>query len=382
MTRIQVLIVAAGRGERLGGTVPKQYLPLAGVPLVRHAADGFTGHPGVTRVLVAIRAEDRALAEACLPGLELVEGGAERQETVLRGLEAMEGDPPDLVLIHDAARPLVDGACVDRVIAALSDHDGAIPALPVIDTIKRAGTDERIAGTIDRTTLRRAQTPQGFRYAALLAAHRAAAPGATDDAAIAENAGLDVVLVRGSERMMKVTVMEDLMLAERWLPVLEPRVGSGFDVHGFCPGDHVILGGVRIPHDQGLEGHSDADAGLHALTDAILGALAEGDIGALFPPGEMKWRGADSAIFLAEACRRVAARGGRIAHLDLTLICERPKIGPHREAMRARIAGIAGIEPGRVGVKATTTEGLGFTGRREGIAAQATATLLLPALAS
>jgi 2-C-methyl-D-erythritol 4-phosphate cytidylyltransferase/2-C-methyl-D-erythritol 2,4-cyclodiphosphate synthase len=296
------------------------------------------------------------------------------------GLESLAAAPPARVLIHDAARPFVDRGTIDRVLAALDDAPGAIPALPVKDTVKR-GLSGRVAETLDRTALWRAQTPQGFDYAAIFAAHRAAQGSElSDDAAVAERAGLAVRLVAGSEANFKVTTAEDLEQAERLLLARhgDVRTGQGFDVHAFGPGDHVWLCGVKVAHEGGLVGHSDADVGLHALTDAILGALGAGDIGQHFPPSDPKWRGAPSHLFLSHAGALVASAGGRIAHLDVTLICERPKIGPHRDAMVARIAEILGLERGRISVKATTTEGLGFTGRGEGIAAQAVATIRLP----
>jgi 2-C-methyl-D-erythritol 4-phosphate cytidylyltransferase/2-C-methyl-D-erythritol 2,4-cyclodiphosphate synthase len=286
------------------------------------------------------------------------------------------------VLIHDGARPFVAAAVIERVLAALADGPGAIAALPVVDTLKQADGG-RIAGTRDRSGLWGAQTPQGFRFAEILAAHRAAAgEDLTDDAAVAERAGLAVTLVEGSRENMKVTSQDDLAVAERWLRGAqeETRVGQGFDVHAFGPGGHVTLCGIRVPHDAGLVGHSDADVGLHALTDAILGALGAGDIGSHFPPSDPQWRGTDSGRFLVHARDLVAAQGGRLLHLDVTLICERPKIGPHRDAMVARIAGLLDLPAGRVNVKATTTEKLGFTGRGEGIAAQAVATIALPPL--
>jgi 2-C-methyl-D-erythritol 4-phosphate cytidylyltransferase/2-C-methyl-D-erythritol 2,4-cyclodiphosphate synthase len=289
------------------------------------------------------------------------------------------------VLIHDGARPFVDAGTISRVLAALDDHDGAIAAIPVTDTIKRAVGD-RIAATVERDGLWAAQTPQGFRFMAILAAHRQAAAqgmsGFTDDAAVAQWAGLDVAVVPGEIANRKVTTPADLAEARRLFegaaPPLLPRIGHGFDVHAFEPGDHVTLCGVRIGHDCGLKGHSDADVGLHALTDAIYGALCEGDIGMHFPPSDQRWKDAGSDLFLAAAAGRVVARGGRIAHVDVTLVCEAPRIGPHSPSMRSRIADILGVTIGRVSVKATTTEGLGYTGRREGIAAYATATILLP----
>ena len=385
MTKTTALIVAAGRGQRFGGSLPKQYAALAGVPLLRHTLGAFARHPAVGRVRAVIHPDDRDLYEAAARGLDIAEpvaGGASRQESVLRGLESLEDDAPARVLIHDGARPFVSAAIIDRVLAALETSPGAIAALPVVDTLKQE-SEGRIAATRDRSGLWGAQTPQGFRYAEILAAHRAAAgEELTDDAAVAERAGLAVALVQGSRENLKVTSQEDLRSAERWLRAMqdETRVGQGFDVHAFGPGDHVTLCGIRVPHEAGLVGHSDADAGLHALTDAILGALGAGDIGDHFPPSDPQWKGADSGKFLIHARDMVAARGGRLLHLDVTLICERPKIGPHRAAMVARIAGLLDLPAGRVSVKATTTEKLGFTGRGEGIAAQAIATIALPPL--
>lgn len=378
------LIVAAGRGERAGGGPPKQYRPLAGVPVLRRSLMPFLAHPRVTGVRVVIadgQHDDYAGATAGLDLMAPVIGGAERQESVRRGLESLVAEDPDVVLIHDAARPFVPGAVVDRVLDALAGVSGALPVLPVVDTLKR-GIDGMVGETVSRDGLWRAQTPQCFRYPEILAVHRAAAdgPAATDDAALAERAGLSVALVEGSEDAAKLTTADDLARAEaRLSALLETRVGTGFDVHRIGPGDAMMLGGVAIPHNRALVGHSDADVALHALTDAILGALADGDIGAHFPPSDPQWRGAASDRFLADAARRVRDRGGRIRHLDLTIICERPKIGPHRDAIRARIARICEVAVDRVSVKATTTERLGFTGRQEGVAAQAAATLALPA---
>ncbi|MEO3430104.1 bifunctional 2-C-methyl-D-erythritol 4-phosphate cytidylyltransferase/2-C-methyl-D-erythritol 2,4-cyclodiphosphate synthase [Pelagibius sp. CAU 1746] len=382
-----VLIVAAGRGQRFGGSLPKQYATLAGVPLLRHTLRAFTAHPAIGRVRAVIHPDDRDLYDAAAEGLCLAEpvaGGASRQESVLRGLESLAEEAPARVLIHDGARPFVSAAVIDRVLAALEDSPGAIAALPVVDTLKR-DREGHIAGTQDRSGLWGAQTPQGFRYAEILAAHRAATgEELTDDAAVAERAGLEVALVEGSRENIKVTSQDDLRTAEHWLRGApgqvgaETRVGQGFDVHAFGPGDHVTLCGVRIDHDAGLVGHSDADVGLHALTDAILGALGAGDIGSHFPPSDPQWKGAESGRFIRHARDLVAARGGRILHLDVTLICERPKVGPHRGAMVARVAELLDLPAERVSVKATTTEKLGFTGRGEGIAAQAAATLALP----
>jgi len=384
MTNSIALIVAAGSGTRLGGEVPKQYLPLAGRAVLRHSVEIFLRHPAISGVRAVISPEHRALYDGAIAGLAMlppVAGGASRQDSVRNGLESLSDLRPDLVLIHDAARPLLTAAIVDRTLAALDDAPGAVVAVPVIDTLKR-GQDGRIARTVDRSALWRAQTPQAFRYADILAAHRKA-KGATmtDDAAVAEAAGLPVKLVMGADDNFKITTTDDLRRAERLVGagVQEFRTGTGYDVHRFAAGDSVTICGVRIPHDQSLEGHSDADVGLHALTDAILGTIGAGDLGSHFPPGDPQWRGVDSARFLTHAAGLVAAKGGRIVHVDVTLICERPKIAPHRAAMIARIAAILGLDEARVSVKATTTEGLGFTGRREGIAAQAVATVALPA---
>ncbi|PWC51805.1 2-C-methyl-D-erythritol 4-phosphate cytidylyltransferase [Azospirillum sp. TSA6c] len=378
------LIVAGGSGQRFGAERPKQYLDLAGKPVLRRTVEAFLSHPQVTGVRVVIDPTWRDAYDAALSGLALpdpVVGGASRQDSVRNGLEALAADgAPDLVLIHDAARPLIDADTIAAVIAALDSTPGAIAAVPVADTLKR-GSGDAITGTVDRDGLWRAQTPQGFRFPAILEAHRAAAGlSLTDDAAVAERAGLTVALVPSKEDNFKVTTPDDLTRATRTImsSLWDVRTGSGFDVHRFTDGDFVTLCGLRVPHSHGLEGHSDADVGLHALTDAILGALAAGDIGSHFPPTDPRWRGADSAKFLRHAADLVAERGGVIAHADVTIICERPKVGPHRAAMADRIAQILGIEVGRVSVKATTTEQLGFTGRREGIAAQAVATVRLP----
>lgn len=374
------LIVAAGRGVRAGGDLPKQYQRVAGKSLLRHAIEGIAAAGLAVRVVY--NPEDAGLYEAAVADLDLlspIAGGATRQESVSAGLEALAGEPPSLVFIHDAARAFTPSAVVARLLASLVEagNDGAVPALPVTDSI-RTGTSH-FTGEVDRSALLRVQTPQAFRFDAILAAHRAAAPGATDDLAIAMAAGLKVAVVAGDEHAFKVTGPEDFLRAEAMLAGQFRSVSaSGFDVHRFGPGDHVWLCGVRIPHSHGLIGHSDADAGLHALTDAILGCIGAGDIGEHFPPTDPRWAGAASDRFLAHAADLVAAAGGRIDHVDVTLICERPKIGPHREAMRARIAAVLRLPLGHVSVKATTTELLGFTGRQEGLAAQAMATVRLP----
>jgi 2-C-methyl-D-erythritol 4-phosphate cytidylyltransferase / 2-C-methyl-D-erythritol 2,4-cyclodiphosphate synthase len=373
------LVVASGRGERFGGDRPKQYLPLAGKPLLRHCLEQFCDHARIDRVRPVVHPDDAALYAAAAAGLDLLDpvaGGATRQESVRLGLESLADHPPQWVLIHDGVRPMVSPAVIDRVLHALRSHPAALPALPVIDTLKR-GEHGVVVATIDRTGFYRAQTPQGFSYAEIIAAHqRLAGAAVTDDAALAEAAGLEIALVEGDEDNMKITEAADLARAERLLAALwRPRTGLGFDVHRLAPGDGVVLLGVRVPCRLRLVGHSDADVGLHALTDALLGTLGAGDIGAHFPPSDPRWAGADSAIFLRHARDLVAAAGGRIEHVDVTLICEQPKIGPHRAAMMARVAQLLALPPGRVSVKATTTEGLGFSGRGEGIAAQAVATV-------
>lgn len=368
------LIVAAGRGTRFGGPEPKQYLPFGDRTVLAAAAMAL--RPFMP-VLCVIHPDDRERYCTATAGLDLlppVFGGPDRQASVRNGLEALAGDPPEHVLVHDAARPDVPAAVVRRLLEALEAHDGAAPGLPVADTLKRV-EEGRSVGAVPRDGLWRIQTPQGFRFPALLEAHRKAAPAAfSDDTSLAEAAGLSIAVVQGDARLEKVTEPGD---AAR-LAGPDIRTGHGFDVHRFAPGDGVTLCGVRIAHHRTLAGHSDADVGMHALTDAILGALAEGDIGRHFPPSDPKWKGAASEIFLASARDMAAARGGRILHCDVTLICEAPRIGPYRAAMRAELARILAVPLDRVSVKATTSERLGFTGRGEGIAAQATATLSLP----
>ncbi len=380
------LIVAAGRGVRAGPGGPKQYRALGGEPVLRRTARALLGAPGVDQARAVIHVDDARAYAAAAAGLALdppAIGGPTRQDSVLRGLEALAdagARPDDLVLIHDAARPFVSPATIVGVLAGLASHPGACPVLPVADTIRRV--ENGFAGpTLDRSGLVRAQTPQGFRFGPILDAHRAAAGAElTDDVAVAAAAGLAVLLTPGEEANVKLTTAEDFRAAEARLREgerMDVRTGTGFDVHAFAEGAEVTLCGVRIAHSRGLAGHSDADVGLHAIADALFGAIAEGDIGRWFPPSEARWKGAASEIFLAKAAERVAARGGRIANVDCTLICERPKIGPHADAMRAEIARILGIGVDRVSVKATTTERLGFAGREEGIAAQAAATVVL-----
>jgi 2-C-methyl-D-erythritol 4-phosphate cytidylyltransferase/2-C-methyl-D-erythritol 2,4-cyclodiphosphate synthase len=387
MAGVAAVIVAAGRGSRAGGDLPKQFRPIGGEPMIRRSLLMLVEHPNVGPVQAVIRPEDLALYLASMDGIDVRQpafGGATRQASVRAGLEALQSSKPDIVLIHDAARPFASAALVSRAIAATEQSGAAIPVLPVTDTVKTVDAAGRVEKTLDRTSLRLVQTPQGFAFPALLAAHRrAAAEGRedfTDDAALAEWAGLKVRVFPGEPGNIKITTEDDFARAEAivFATLGDVRTGTGIDVHAFGPGDHVTLGGIRIPHDRALLGHSDADVALHALVDAILGALAEGDIGAHFPPSDPQWRNASSDRFLAFAVERVKARGGRIGHLDLTIVCETPRIGPQRDAMRARIAALAGIAIERVAVKATTSEKLGFTGRGEGIAAYATATIRLP----
>jgi 2-C-methyl-D-erythritol 4-phosphate cytidylyltransferase / 2-C-methyl-D-erythritol 2,4-cyclodiphosphate synthase len=383
MEQAFALIVAAGRGSRFGGELPKQYLPLGGAAVLRHAVAAFAGHPRIANVLVTIRPEDRDRFTRALAGITVlppVAGGPTRQASVRLGLEALAVHRPRLVLIHDGARPFADRALIDRVVGGLARAPAAIPALAVRDTLKR-GDNGIVRDTVDRSELWRAQTPQGFRFEAIFAAHRAfAGRELTDDSAVAEAAGLRPLLVAGSEGNLKVTTAEDLAAAERLFATRhgDVRVGHGVDAHAFGPGDRVVICGVEIPHIAGLVGHSDADVGLHALTDAVLGAIGAGDIGMHFPPSDPQWRGAASERFLRHAAELVRARDGIVAAADVTIICERPKIGPHRRAMTERVATILGVDPDRVSIKATTTDGLGFTGRGEGVAAQALATVRLP----
>jgi 2-C-methyl-D-erythritol 4-phosphate cytidylyltransferase/2-C-methyl-D-erythritol 2,4-cyclodiphosphate synthase len=369
------IIVAAGRGTRAGGDLPKQWQMLNGQPVLAHTLAAFAGVP---RVLV-IHPDDRARAEAIAGDAQIVEGGATRDASVMNALLALEGRGVAHVLIHDGARPLVSAAVIDRVRGALEASPAAAPALAVTDALW-TGTQGLVSGTRDRTGLYRAQTPQGFHYDAILAAHRAHPGGAADDVEVARAAGLAVTIVEGDENNLKLTFPGDFDRAAAIMKGrgMDLRLGNGFDVHAFCEGDHVWLCGVKVPHGKGLLGHSDADVGMHALTDAIYGALAMGDIGRHFPPSDPQWKGAESHIFLRHAAELARSHGYAIANCDVTLICERPKIGPHAEAMRAALADIMGVEIGRVSVKATTSEQLGFTGREEGIAAIATAALMKP----
>jgi 2-C-methyl-D-erythritol 4-phosphate cytidylyltransferase / 2-C-methyl-D-erythritol 2,4-cyclodiphosphate synthase len=374
LPRTAGVIVAAGQGLRAGQLLPKQFAPWRGKPVVRHSAEALAA-AGIAPIAVAIPdgANDVAAAAlAGIPGIRLVIGGATRQQSVLRALEVLTDDAPDLVLIHDAARPGLRSLVLERLIAALQTSPGAIPVLPVADSL--AHVEGNLMGAAaPREALRRIQTPQAFRYAAILAAHRAwqGERNASDDAQVARAAGFEVALVEGDEALHKLTYAADFAAA---LPTI--RVGTGFDVHRLAEGEELWLCGVRIDHPLGLSGHSDADVAIHALVDAILGAIGAGDIGSHFPPGEPEWRGASSDRFLLRAVGLAAEAGYAIGNVDLTIVCEAPKISPHREAMRARLADLLGCDISAVSVKATTTERLGFTGRGEGIAVQAAATLM------
>jgi 2-C-methyl-D-erythritol 4-phosphate cytidylyltransferase / 2-C-methyl-D-erythritol 2,4-cyclodiphosphate synthase len=389
---IAAVIVAAGRGIRAGGDRPKQFRLIDGRAVVSRVLDPFVGNPRISCVAVVIHTDDRALFEKSVEGhlenpklLVVANGGATRQISVQSGLEALAERAPELVLVHDAARPFISGDQIDLAIREGQRSGAAIPGIAVVDTIKLVDEQGLVVATPDRSRLRAVQTPQAFRFDSLLEAHRKAVREGredfSDDGALVEWAGLAVHVFAGDPSNVKLTRMEDFEHAERRQAIaradLVVRLGTGFDVHAFAPGDHVWLGGIKISHDQGVAAHSDGDVVLHALTDALLGALAEGDIGVHFPPSDPQWRGASSDRFLAFAATRVRARGGLIDHLDATILCETPRLGPHREAMRARIAEIVGIGVDSVSVKATTTERLGFTGRREGLAAQAAATVRL-----
>ncbi|HEX8443827.1 MAG TPA: bifunctional 2-C-methyl-D-erythritol 4-phosphate cytidylyltransferase/2-C-methyl-D-erythritol 2,4-cyclodiphosphate synthase [Allosphingosinicella sp.] len=380
--RTVALVVAAGSGTRAGAAVPKQFARLGGKPLLAHAVDHLL-HPAIDEIRVVIGPGQEelytgAIGSAALPSP--VFGGASRRESVRNGLEALsESGAVGRVLIHDAARPFVPGNVLDRLVGCLDDHDGVVPVLSVVDTLAKA--DRSLGEVVPRETLVRVQTPQAFHFDAILSAHRAWSDGrdATDDAQIARAAGMSIAMVPGDAALDKITMPEDFVRAEQRLgSALVSRTGLGFDVHALAEGKELWLGGLLIPHARGLKGHSDADVVLHALTDAILGAIGEGDIGTHFPPSDPRWRGAASAQFVEHAVGLVARGGGRIDHADMTVICEAPKIGPHRDAMRARIAGLLRLPETRVSIKATTTERLGFTGRGEGIAAQAVVTVRMP----
>ncbi|MGJ4889027.1 bifunctional 2-C-methyl-D-erythritol 4-phosphate cytidylyltransferase/2-C-methyl-D-erythritol 2,4-cyclodiphosphate synthase [Bradyrhizobium sp. HKCCYLRH3099] len=385
--RTAAILVAAGRGLRAGAGGPKQYRSIGGRTVIHRALAAFADHPEVAVVQPVVNPDDIEVFNAAVSGLRHeppAHGGATRQASVLAGLEALVPHKPEIVLIHDAARPFVTPAVISRAIVAANKTGAAIPVVPVTDTIKEVGAAGDITATPERAKLRIAQTPQTFKFETILEAHRRAARDGltefTDDAAIAEWAGLTVATFEGDVANMKLTTPEDFVREEARLAASlgDIRTGTGYDVHAFGEGDHVWLCGLRVPHSKGFLAHSDGDVGLHALVDAILGALADGDIGSHFPPSDMKWKGASSDQFLKYAIERVTARGGRVANLEVTMICERPKIGPLRDQMRARIAEISGVDIARIAVKATTSERLGFTGREEGIAATASATIRLP----
>jgi 2-C-methyl-D-erythritol 4-phosphate cytidylyltransferase/2-C-methyl-D-erythritol 2,4-cyclodiphosphate synthase len=372
------LIVAAGKGDRLGGNLPKQYANLGGKSLLAHSVDAFAAHPGIASILVVIGHGQEDSAKAALGGRKIggfVTGGAERHHSVKAGLDALSGSGATRVLIHDAARPFLPSEVIDRLLAALDEADGALPALPVVDTLALGG--DVLGEPVDRVGLLRIQTPQAFRFDAIMTSHERWNGGiATDDAQMARAAGYTVAVVAGDPALEKITHAADLSLANaRMEAVRSIRTGLGFDVHRLEAGTSLWLCGLRLEHEFGLAGHSDADVALHAIVDALLGAMGEGDIGSHFPPSDGQWKSARSELFVAHACKLVAERGGTIEHVDLTIICEEPKIGPHRTAMRERLAELLHVGIDRTSVKATTTEGLGLTGRREGIAAQAIATI-------
>jgi 2-C-methyl-D-erythritol 4-phosphate cytidylyltransferase/2-C-methyl-D-erythritol 2,4-cyclodiphosphate synthase len=390
MVQVAAVVVAAGSGVRAGGDRPKQFRTIGGETVLRRSLAMLVGMPAIGVVQPVTRPEDRELFAAATASMTTsallppVAGGATRQASVRAGLEALERHAPDIVLIHDAARPFATRALAERAIAAAQKTGAAIPGLAVTDTIKSIDAHGLVGETLERSRLRAIQTPQAFAFAPLLEAHRRAQrenrQDFTDDAALAEWAGMQVAVFEGEPGNIKITHPEDFMRAEAMqaAQLSDVRTGTGVDVHAFGPGDHVMIGGVRIAHTAALTGHSDADVGLHALVDAVLGALADGDIGSHFPPSDPQWKGASSDRFFTFAVERVKARGGMIAHLDLTVVCEAPKIGPHRDAIRQTVARLAGIDISRVAVKATTSEKLGFTGRSEGIVAYATATVRLP----
>lgn len=390
---VAAVLVAAGRGERAGGLTngPKQYRMLGSKPIIRHTLERFLAHPRIGRIVVAIHADDSALFDDAIKELDAevisVTGGPTRQASTHLALQALAGEGTDKVLIHDAVRPFVDLALLDRVIEAVDSTHGALPAIAVSDTLKRAGNDDLVQETVPREGLFAAQTPQGFPLVKIREAHHAAHQAGlnhfTDDAAIAEWAGIPVRLVHGSTNNMKITWPEDVRSAQEkiegsTMQFPDVRTGNGYDVHSFEEGDHVTLCGVAIPHDKKLSGHSDADVGLHALTDALLATCGAGDIGTHFPPSDPQWKGAASHLFVEHAVKLVRERGGRIANADITLICEAPKIGPHREAMTTELARMLCISDDRISIKATTNEKLGFVGREEGIAAIATASVVYP----
>lgn len=370
------VIVAAGRGTRAGGEIPKQWQRLGDQQVASYALQTFRDHPRIHHLVLVMSPDD--IAAGITPDIApdaIVPGGATRKESVLAGIEALT-DHVDFVLIHDAARPLISASTIDRVLDALATHQGAAPALPVTDTLWH-GQNGKVTGLQNRDSLYRAQTPQGFHLDLLLAAHQVSDAEATDDVAVARAAGLDVAIVQGDEENIKITTPGDFARAKKLMgQQMDIRCGNGYDVHRFGPGDHVWLCGVQVPHSRSLQGHSDADVGMHAVTDAIYGALGMGDIGQHFPPSDPQWKGAASHIFLEHAVKLADELGFAIGNVDCTLVCEHPKIGPHQAAMKAALAGIMGLDAERISVKATTSERLGFTGREEGIASLATVTLI------
>ncbi|MBL4800800.1 MAG: bifunctional 2-C-methyl-D-erythritol 4-phosphate cytidylyltransferase/2-C-methyl-D-erythritol 2,4-cyclodiphosphate synthase [Emcibacter sp.] len=381
--KVAVLIVAAGRGHRVGADLPKQYIPLAGKTVLHHTINSFLQVPYVELIQTVIHQDDKELYLKATQGLTIqppVNGGDTRQESVMKGLQSLASHEPDIVLIHDAARPFISPKQIENIIVKAVQHGAVIPTIPVVDTVKRV-TDGKIEETMDRNQFARAQTPQAFRFKLIFMAHkRMEGKEFTDDSAIAEACGIQVLTLPGDENNFKITTAEDLKKAEYMIKetLTDIRTGTGFDVHAFESGDKVILGGIPIAHDQKLKGHSDADVALHALTDALLGAIGAGDIGTHFPPSEAKWKGVSSDIFLKHAAMLLTEKKGIVSNIDLTIICEAPKISPHVQAMRDNIADILDLTPDRVSIKATTTEKLGFTGRGEGIAAQAIVTVRLP----
>lgn len=386
--KVAVLIVAAGKGHRVGADMPKQYISLGGKSILKHTINAFLKVPYVDLIRTVIHEDDHELYQEAIEGLDIlppVNGGATRQQSVMAGLQSLGSYEPDLVLIHDAARPFISTNQIENIIIETAKHGAVIPTLPVTDTMKVV-IDDKIKQTADRNTLARAQTPQAFRYKMIFMAHKRIAQKLkdsvelTDDSAIAEACGIQVLTIPGDEQNFKITTMQDLKKAEDMIKenLNDIRTGQGLDVHAFEAGDRVILGGIAIPHDKQLKGHSDADVALHALTDALLGAIGDGDIGTHFPPSDDKWKGASSDIFLRHADKLLKEKQGIISNIDLTIICEAPKINPHVQAIRDNIAEILELAPTRISIKATTTEKLGFTGRGEGIAAQAIVTIRLP----
>jgi 2-C-methyl-D-erythritol 4-phosphate cytidylyltransferase/2-C-methyl-D-erythritol 2,4-cyclodiphosphate synthase len=380
---VTALIVAAGSGSRMGGDLPKQYRPIAGKSVLAHAVDALASHPRIDAVRVVIGDGQQDAAQQALAGRDvgqLILGGETRQDSARLGLEALSAEgAPDIVLIHDAARPFCPTEVVDRLLKALDSNSAAVPALPAADTLMR-GKGKHLGDTVDRTHLNQIQTPQAFHFDRIFDAHRTkASESFTDDATLARAASIDVVRVQGDEALNKLTLPGDFARAEAQLATrLIPRTGLGFDVHAFAGEGPVMMGGIAVPHQRGLAGHSDADVVLHSITDALLGAAGLGDIGQHFPPSDRRWKGADSSIFLGHAAELVRDAGGIIDHVDCTVICEAPKVGPHRDAMRSRVAEILGLATSAVSIKATTTERLGFAGRGEGIAAQAVANIRMP----